>query len=228
MFQSGHRNYSQDTIIGETQYGEDNWKYVKEDLAKQPLKPTLDGEPSYEGIPQGLHDTTQPYWTDKDVRRYAYWSVLSGSAGFTYGNNAVMQFYQAGDKGSAYGAKKFWQEAIKDKGAVQMQYLQKLVLSKPYFERVNDESMVINNAKRYDRIIAARGKNYAFIYTYRGGKIKLRMGKIEGKKVMASWYNPRTGEYTAEGIYGNTGIKTFRPKGKKEDGNDWVLVLESL
>ena len=54
MFQSGHRRYDQDDT--ELAYGEDNWRYVRDDYALSPIKPTLDGEPSYEGIPQGLHD----------------------------------------------------------------------------------------------------------------------------------------------------------------------------
>ena len=41
------------------------------------LKPVLDAEPSYEGIPQGLHDPAQPRWRDCDVRRYGYWSVFA-------------------------------------------------------------------------------------------------------------------------------------------------------
>ena len=92
MFKSGHRRYDQDTA--DLAYGEDNWKYAADDYSKIPVKPTLDGEPSYEGIPQGLLDTTQPCWTDKEIRRYAYWSVFAGCCGFTYGHNAVMQFYK--------------------------------------------------------------------------------------------------------------------------------------
>ncbi len=95
MFQSGHRRYDQDDT--ERNYGEDNWRYVLADYNMQPVKPTLDGEPSYEGIPQGLHDTLQPRWKDSDVRRYAYWSVFAGACGFTYGNSAVMQFFKPGD-----------------------------------------------------------------------------------------------------------------------------------
>ena len=56
---------------------------------KKPVKPVLDGEPSYEGIPHGLHDTTLPRWKAKDVRRYGYWSVFAGAADYTYGDNAV-------------------------------------------------------------------------------------------------------------------------------------------
>ncbi len=86
MFQSGHRRYDQDTTG--LAYGEDNWKYASYDYTLTPVKPTIDGEPSYEGIPQGLHDITQPFWTDSDVRRYAYWSVFAGCCGFTYGHSA--------------------------------------------------------------------------------------------------------------------------------------------
>jgi hypothetical protein len=79
MFQSGHKNYTQDTSSKEkNHYGEDNWKFVNVDYNKQPVKPTLDGEPSYENIPHGLHDSLEKRWTAADIRRYAYWSVFAG------------------------------------------------------------------------------------------------------------------------------------------------------
>ena len=78
MFQSGHQRYDQDTKSSK-HFGEDNWRYVRDDYARQPAKPVLDGEPSYENIPQGLHDPSQPYWTAGDARRYAWWSVFAGA-----------------------------------------------------------------------------------------------------------------------------------------------------
>ena len=96
MFQSGHRRYDQDDT--EFAYGQDNWKYVRDDYALFPVKPTIDGEPSYEGIPQGLHDPSEPYWNDSDIRRNAYWSVFAGAFGFTYGHSAVMQMHKPGDQ----------------------------------------------------------------------------------------------------------------------------------
>lgn len=227
MFQSGHRNYAQDTSKGESHYGEDNWRYIQEDYTKRPIKPTLDGEPSYEGIPHGLHDTTQPYWNDNDVRRYAYWSVLAGGAGFTYGHNAVMQFYHGGDTEPAYGPKKHWQQAVIDAGGQQVQYLKELILSKPYFERVPDQSLIKDNGERYDRIIASRGKDYALLYTYTGRSFEVVMGKIKGTKVRANWFNPKDGTAQLIGIIDNAGIKHFDPPGEKQDGNDWVLILEA-
>ena len=68
MFQSGHRRYGQRkgdgdyTIKDNTE--EDNWRYVDMSFEKKPLRPVIDGEPSYEDIPQGLHDFTKPAgWT---------------------------------------------------------------------------------------------------------------------------------------------------------------------
>lgn len=229
MFQSGHRRYDQDTLIGS--FKEDNYKFVQRDLTLKPIKPTLDGEPSYEGIPHGLHDTLQPLWNDNDVRRYGYWSVFAGAAGYTYGHNAVMQMFRKGDK-PAYGNKKLWSDAIHAPGASQMVHLKNLLLSFSYFERVPDQSLIVNQGEKYDYLIATRGDNiafnYALIYTYNGRKIGVNLGKIGGNKVMATWFNPRNGQKTKIGIFDNKGTKEFQPFGKKEDGNDWVLILESV
>jgi len=227
MFQSGHRTYAQDTSKGETHYGEDNWRYIKEDLSKKIIKPTLDGEPSYEGIPHGLHDTTLPYWNANDLRRYAYWSVFAGGAGFTYGHNAVMQFFQPGDKGSAYGAKKYWRQALNDTGALQMHHLRQLIESHTGADRREDETLVLNNGKRYDRLAVLRGDRYALIYTFMGRNILVRLGRLTGKKIAASWFDPRSGAYTDAGNFSNTGTRQFDPPGKPSPGNDWVLVLKS-
>ena len=228
MFQSGHRRYDQDDT--KLDYGEDNWRYVQTDFNLKPTKPTLDGEPSYEGIPQGLHDTTQPYWNASDARRYAYWAVFAGACGHTYGDNAVMQFYNPKDKEPAYGAKEYWTEAINDPGAGQIQYLKKLMLSRPYFERVPDTTLVNSSTQgeKYNYQIATRGKDYAFIYTYNGRNIAVNMGKIEGKQVIASWYSPRNGQTTKIGQFPNVGVHEFNPPGEARDGNDWVLILDTV
>jgi hypothetical protein len=228
MFQSGHQRYDQDTATPHG-FGEDNWRYVRDDYAKEPVKPVLDGEPSYEGIPQGLHDTSQPYWTDADCRRYAYWSVFAGALGHTYGDNAVMQFYRPGiDKGS-YGPKKPWSEALQDPGSGEMQFLKLLMLSRPYFERVPDQSLIAGqNGTRHEYAMATRGASYLFAYTYTGKPFQIRMGAITGTQVEASWYSPRDGSVRRIGPFANRGVRTFTPPGQPGDGNDWVLVLDDV
>lgn len=228
MYQSGHRSYDLDTSLKEHRFGPDNYKFTNIDYNLKPTKPTLDGEPSYELIPYGLHDTTKPYWNANDVRRYAYWSVFAGAAGHTYGHNSVMQMHKPADKESAYGSKKYWNIALNDSGARQMVYVKKLMLSKPYFDRVPDQSLIAGeHGERYNYLVATKGKDYAFVYTYTGKDFSVKLGKISGTKVKASWYNPRDGKTSFIGTFMNKGVASFHPPGKPSDGNDWVLILES-
>jgi len=226
MFQSGHRRYDQDTA--DLRYGEDNWKYVNADYKKVPVKPTLDGEPSYEGIPQGLHDPTQPYWTDSDIRRYAYWSVFAGGCGFTYGNNAIMQFHKEGDLESSYGVKDSWEVALNAPGAAQMRYLKQLMMSRDYFDRIPAQDLIAGiQGEKYDYLAATKGRDYAFIYTCNGKTMNINLGRMNLSSIIASWYNPRNGILSMIGTYKAEGIMSFDPPGDKVKGNDWVLILDS-
>jgi hypothetical protein len=227
MFQSGHQTYAQDTSAKETlHYGEDNWRYVQVDYNLKPAKPTLDGEPSYEDIPYGLHDGSQPYWKDYEVRRYAYWSVFAGACGFTYGNNEVMQFYTPGQGNPAYAAKISWQEGLNSPGAGQMQYLKKLMLSKPYVERTPDDGLVNNQGERYNYLAATKGKAYGMIYTYNGRTIEVNLGRFSGDRVKCIWFSPASGKSNVIGSFVNKGKQTFDPPGEEKEGNDWVLLLD--
>ncbi|GGZ21454.1 hypothetical protein GCM10007049_12660 [Echinicola pacifica] len=224
MFQSGHRRYDQDDT--ERAYGEDNWRYVEDDYAEARIMPTLDGEPSYEGIPKGLHDPKEGFWQAEDARRYAYWAVFSGAAGHTYGHSAVMQMQgPEDDKVGAYGNTKLWTEAINDPGAIQMTYLKNLMMEFPYLERVPDQSLIANQGEKHDHLAATRGDDYALIYTYTGRAIQVNMGLIKGEKVKASWFDPRTGKKHPIGEFRAEGTEGFKPDGEVQDGNDWVLVL---
>lgn len=227
MFQSGHRRYDQDTARRETRYGEDNWRYVLSDYSKTPVKPTLDGEPSYEGIPQGLHDSLQPRWTDNDVRRYAYWSVFSGGCGFTYGNNSVMQFYKTGDKGT-YGARESWVHALNNPGAGQLINLKNLMLKYHFEEMVPDQTVFTNQGERYNHLAGLHGKNCLLAYTYNGRPINLKMNQLTGAYFSIKWFSPRNGQMSGAGKIKKNEVSEFYPPGIPENGNDWVLILENV
>ncbi len=197
MFQSGHRDYGQRMLMteagnapgmrdgdsapdaqagGESDvwYGEDNWRYALDDIALEPRKPTLDGEPSYEDIPHGLHDFSQPRWTDADCRRYAYWSLLAGAFGHTYGHNSVMQFHEEGAPSASFGARKNWRAALDDPGARSMTHVRALVEALgggPFVYA--PERLAITGGERYERRIAARAGVATVVYAYSGGTIAL-------------------------------------------------------
>lgn len=227
MFQSGHRRYDQtrgdgdDTAQAST--AEDNWRYVEAGLQLQPVKPILDAEPSYEEIPQGLHDPEEPWWKAPDVRRYAYWSVFAGACGHTYGHNSIMQMH-SGEGIGAYGARKSWREGLKDDGFNQMRYLRRLVETFPYFERIGDQSVIAGeNGVRYDRAIATRGDDYLLVYTYTNRPMQIDLGKISGDTKNVWWYSPVDGSLEYVGAFAN-GVHTFGGDGVTGSGNDRVLI----
>lgn len=230
MFQSGHRRYGQKRGDGafsvKESTEEDNWRYVETALAMTPMKPILDAEPSYEDIPQGLHDPNETRWNANDVRRYAYWSVFAGSCGHTYGHNNIMQFVKPGVSGGygADGIKKPWYEAMKDPGFNQMKYLKNLILAFPYFERMPDQSIISGeNGERYDRAIATRGKDYLLVYNYSGRPMSIDLTKISGAKKKAWWYSPKDGKLTYIGEFDNQ-VTPFAYDAGYQSGNDHVLI----
>lgn len=225
MIQSGHRSYEQDDT--KRGYGQDNWRYITEDWDIK--RPTIDGEPSYESIPHGLHSGDDPYWDANDIRRYAYWSLFSGAFGYTYGHNATMQFYNKKDTGAAFACKVYWQEALTSIGSDEMRWVSKLMKSHNFNKRRPAQDMIAGkNGEKYDYITATLGNNYAYVYTYNARNFELNMGKLPGAEVKAEWYDPCTGDYTEIGKIDNSGVVEFDPPGVKRDGNDWVLVLETI
>ena len=228
-FQSGHRKYGQ--RMGNKDYPipddteEDNWMYVDSTWAYNPMKPVLDAEPSYEDIPMGLHDKNEPRWKACDVRRYAYWSVFTGSCGHTYGHNAIMQMLKPGyptSYGDA-GDVKTWYQALNDPGFQQMKFVRQLILSFPYFERVGDQSIIVDNGTKYDRLIATRGTDYLLVYNYTSRDMKLYFTKISGEKKNVWWMSAGTGILRYLGEY-DSKVLTFRPHKTGFGIEDGVLI----
>ena len=137
-----------------------------------------------------------------------------------------MQFYTAGEANPAYSARISWQEGLLTPGASQMQFLKKLILSKSYFDRVPDQSLIIGNGEKYNRILATRGNDYAMFYVYNGREFQVDAKKLQWGLTDAYWFNPKDGItkvfYTAR----MNDIEKFIPPEEKENGNDWVLIFE--
>ncbi len=231
MFQSGHRRYDQcnmgawDDVTGEDTglFGEDNWKFVLHDRNRS-RKPTMDGEPSYEWILQGLHDPTQPYWHAIDVRRYAYWSAFAGAAGHTYGDCSIIMFYdpETMKAGRLYGARERWRMAMHHDGSGQMRYLKELMLSVDYRAgRAADELVIGGQREKHERIAVLAGPDFALAYSFLGKEFELDTSAYIGKDIY--FMRPSTGVYSFLG-------KVDGPRFHYEpvpcyDGNDDVVIV---
>lgn len=233
MFQSGHRRYDQaqlgiwdDNLVTEYFWGEDNWRYVERDRSYEKAKPTLDGEPSYEAIPQGLHNPRNPYWEEWDVRRYAYWSVFAGAAGHTYGNNAIMQFYSDLSVPGAYGVREVWQDAMHHAGSGQLLHLKNLMESVDYVGGApNDKMLLYGQKERYHRIAVFAGEDFVFCYDYNGDQFMLDLTTYKDKTMDAYWMNPQDGTFSYITTLKGQDRWLASPVARKDKANDWVLVL---
>ncbi|HYW96348.1 MAG TPA: glycoside hydrolase family 140 protein [Bacteroidales bacterium] len=197
-------------------------------------KPTLNSEPAYELSPVNYDAENAAYgWFDDfDVRQVAYWSVFSGTCGHTYGCGPVWQMYKK--KNPHPPLTKLnpveWRDALDEPGAFQLQYLKKLILSRPFESRKPDQEILAENV--YDptgRLAACSGKGYAMVYIPTGKPVSIETANLgpEMKKIRAWWYNPKNGEATLISVFKNKGeTMAFDAPGDTARGNDWVLVLD--
>jgi len=211
-----------------TRFRFDNWQTVAKDYARQPPKPTLDAEVAYEDSlslrktePQ---DRRIRPW---DVRRAAYWNLFAGGFGHTYGHRSFIGWIRRGET-YRYGAHIPWYESLDAPGAQQMGHLRRLMESWPLLSRIPDQSLIAGDTLAGDEHLQATrdiDASYAMVYSASGRSFHVRMEKLSGPHVRASWFNPRTGETTVIGQFANTGEREFTPPSAGQD-NDWVLVLE--
>jgi hypothetical protein len=215
MFQSGHAAYD----IA-------NYKTTVADRDKNPTKPVLDGEPRYEDHPVDWKPA-KGWFEDFDVRQAAYWSLLSGAAGHTYGNHNIWQMWQEGRQPIS-SARTPWDEAILQPGATHMGYLRRLFESRPWQRLVPDQSLVSVPDSSREQVRAARDAQGSFLFVYvpNGETVEVNLDKMTGKQLTGWWFNPRAGVAARIGKVRPSGKKTFDAPGEAFRGNDWVLVID--
>lgn len=208
----------------------DNGLFAEHDLSLDPLKPTLDGEPRYECLRVGFYfnnSDSLDRFDDYDVRQAAYWSLLAGACGHTYGHNCIFQMWQPG-RPSGLGADTPWYEAIDHPGSFQMKYVRRLFESRPFTLLEPAQSMIYDGPKTGGakiRAALAQDGSFAFIYSPRGEKFTVDRRMVKGNRVREIWYNPRYGNSQLVHVTSSAGYQTYTPPTSGR-GNDWILIIE--
>jgi hypothetical protein len=138
MFQSGHSHRAKP-----------NYDMNAKNLALPALKPTLDGEPCYEDHPvRSLIKDKKPteWFDDYDVRRAAWWSVLSGACGHVYGTHSIWQFHDLTKRKQQTDARTPWQQAMDLPGAVQMGVMRKFIEGLDWTKLRRNDAFIISKA----------------------------------------------------------------------------------
>lgn len=205
------------------------WEWVERDWNLQPAKPVLDMEPCYEDHPvnpwDGKWTRQRGYFSDYDVRARIYRGVFAGGCGVTYGNHFIWQFCDPLKNPPINNGDTVivWQQAMLAEAAGQLQFLKKLMLSRPYFSRVADQELILSEIGRtyLGHIRATRDEagTFTMIYLPENKPVMIDLNKISGKKKKCWWFDPRTGKASkAKGKAGR-----FSPP---KNGKDWVLVVD--
>jgi hypothetical protein len=209
MFQSGH---------GKRAYP--NYQLTAKNYQRAPAKPTLDGEPNYEDIPIGFKIENGRF-DDTAVRRAAYWSVLAGALGHTYGNNNIWQMWEPGHEAQIFAATP-WHEALEHPGAYQMGYMRELFESRNFTTLSPDPGLVVS-AEGEQAIQAAAGDDFIMVYLPAHESVEVDPRKISGRKINVWWFDPRTGDCVNIGTFKNRQTYSFRTP---DEDKDWVLLID--
>ena len=207
-----------------------NWDFITQDYQLIPTKPTLDGEPCYEDHPIDPWSRDwlpeHGYFREYEVRKQAYRAVFAGSCGHTYGHHSVWQMYNPPypPKNHPYCT---WLEALDRPGAGQMQYVKQLMMSRPYFTRIPDQSLILSDegiGANHIRATRASDGSYAFIYIPNANRsVDVDMGKLSGDSARVWWYDTRNGQARDIQSVKSIGKQTFK---SPTDEADWVLILD--
>ena len=225
MSQSSHAARDHDTGL-----------YAEHDLALTPLRPTIDGEPRYESMPVGfyLRDHNRlDRFTDDDVRQAAWWSVMAGACGHTYGDNNVWQMWQPG-RAPAISANISWHEALDHPGARQLGLMRRFLEAQAFQTLVPDQRLIADgptSGPAKIRAMRAADGSRVVVYTARGEPFTIDQSVMKAAYVRQSWFDPRYGvsyEFRLSGrAWDQQTFQTYTPPTSGR-GCDWVLVLEAV
>lgn len=192
----------------------------------KPIRPIINLEPNYEGHPSYQ---TKAKFTDLEVRRASYWSMLlAPPAGITYGNNAIWNWNTT--PGTAEGHQNLgqigpWQEGLELPGIASMTILKKFFESGPWTKLRPAPQLLAGQTgdwKPADFVAAAAtaAGDWAVIYTPAGRPFRLNTHDLRAKAI-AEWFDPRTGKTRPADPLARGAIQSFTPP----DPNDWVLSI---
>jgi hypothetical protein len=169
----------------------------------------------------------------EQIRRQAYWAMLSGACGQFFGNNPIWHF----DGPGLFKAPGTWREALDSQGSQDMARLKKAFADRAWQELEPDLErgiVVDGTGTGTARVITAAtpDRRLAMSYLPSTGteprEISVNLGHFSGP-VAGQWFNPVSGisERNSPEPLPNQGRHTFKTPGDNgSKANDWLLILE--
>jgi hypothetical protein len=151
------------------------------------------------------------------IRRQAYWAILSGATGQFYGARPLWLF----DPG--------WKETLQSRGAWDMARVRAFVDAIPWFQLAPDEQHKLvtsglgeENGMDYLTAAVSTDRRLAAAYASSPRAIEVDLTQLKGESFSGWWYDPQTGASKAAPTLtrGNSKQRLMPPY-----SGDWVLVM---
>ncbi len=179
-----------------------------DEIYHESQKPILNGEPAYEDIPTGNGNRISPH----QVRKAAYWSLLSGGFGHVYGHTEIFQFARAmAGQPDTYGANNPWTESINDPGVQQMAMLSSLLQSVPWHRFEPKQGLIASEnptGAAHIRAAALNDGSMVWIYFPEQQTATIDLAQLAGS-FDVRWFDPATGQTQEAGAIEATGSEQF-------------------
>ena len=197
------------------------------------IKPFVEGEANYEDINCGG-------FTGYDLNRNSAWyAMLSGAAGFTYGTTGIWaSSFSTNDYTGWLGdTSSFsydpWYMGLDKPGSFEVSYMKDFFTAiGPWYDLIPqfDDSAAASFLKRGQTVLAMTedaSLAVAYFYNTRTDSTGTIRNLDDTKAYDAYWYNPRTGKYipVAKGVHSEDGCYTLP---SRPDKQDWVFLLTAL
>lgn len=195
--------------------------------------PVWDGEPAYEMMPMTwpVEDLDSFHGT-YIVRKRAYWALLSGAFGHTYGHASV--WCTSTEKEKNMICRYSWTEAIQSDGSKQMKVLRDFMEAYPLneFEPCN-ERLLVQASKEdeldlHEQAAVCPAKKQMLVYFAADTEEKLDLTGIFDNAVYGAWFDPKDGSLTkvqALNPQEESGKCVLTVRNESEDKEDRLLIL---
>lgn len=205
-----------------------SWELMATERARPgAARPVWDGEPAYEDMPTSWPPTGPRHgaWM---VRRRAYWSLLAGAFGVTYGHCSMWSSIAEKERNDMF--RMSWFEALDADAANQMRYLRAFLEESGVVGSVPCAQAVLSpvTGSLTDHVQSSLSEDGSRLFAYlpSGGRACLRVP--EGwATAWCWWYNPRTGDICGPVPHGvDDGCIDATAPGAGE-GEDWLLIADA-
>lgn len=209
-----------------------NYTVVRREYERDRAMPVIDAEPAYERMPMNWPEHF-PLHDDLIVRKRAYWSLLAGSCGHTYGHASVWCMISEKERNPVLDAT--WFEALAHPGANQMRMVRHIAESLSFDRWVPAQNILSHETAcgegcldGHRQAAVDRAGEFAIIYFTNGGEEKVNLSGLQGSALVAAWLDPRTGAVKG-GEDGAFLLVDRAPEGNTflapSDGEDWLLIV---